>query len=192
MQHFQQKQRHNCLLNEIKTNMVEIRHYNKSTIQQVDVLSGISPTLLKRVFVGWLVFAFIVEAIVFTAPQLSETFVNVTTASLILFTVLLWFQSRMAEGWPSIIHDNGMIGVVVEPTSREFLCASVDIIESIEPTIVKPNKKAVQVNLVQSQLTGSDKKQLEKAVWPRESQLIGLSHFAEPSDVCTELARFQR
>jgi hypothetical protein len=172
--------------------MVEIRHYNKSTIQQVDVLSGISPTLLKRVFVGWLVFAFIVEAIVFTAPQLSETFVNVITASLILSTVLLWFQSRMAEGWPSIIHHNGMIGVVVEPTSREFLCASIDIIESIEPAIVKPNKKAVQVNLIQSQLTDSDKEQLAKAVWPRESQLIGLSHFAEPSDVCTELARFQR
>lgn len=172
--------------------MVEIRHYSKSTIQQVDVLNGISPTLLKRVFVGWLVFAVIVEAIVFTAPQLSETFVNVTTASLILFTVLLWLQSRMAEGWPSIIHDSGVIGVVVDPTSREFLCASVDTIESVEPTIVKPNKKAVQINLIQSRLTDSDKEQLAKAVWPRESQLIGLSHLAEPSDVCAELASFQR
>lgn len=172
--------------------MVEIRQYDKSSIKNIDVINGVSPTLLKRVFIGWLVFACIVEAIVFTAPKLGETFVNVTTASLLLFTLLLWLQSRLTEGWPSIIHDNGALGVVIDPTSRKFLCASLDVVETAKPAIVKPNKKAVEISLNTQALTDNDMARLNEAVWPRESALVGLCHFEEPSEVCKALVRFKR
>lgn len=50
---------------------VFIRHYDKQSLKVVDVISGISPNAMRRVFGGWIFFAAVVGVIVSVAPDLS-------------------------------------------------------------------------------------------------------------------------
>ena len=48
---------------------VFIRHYDKQSLKVVDVISGISPNAMRRVFGGWIFFAAVVGVIVSVAPD---------------------------------------------------------------------------------------------------------------------------
>lgn len=163
---------------------VELRHYDKQSLRLVDVISGISPNAMRRVFGGWIFFAAVVAVIVIVAPDLSAQFVGLTLFVLVAFTLLMFGQSRISEGWPAIISDDNVIGVVRDPVKREYICVDKSLIVDAIPTLIKPNKKAVEIQLRTELLTDEDNEVLKQAVWPREGKLIGLAHFKRREDAC--------
>ena len=164
--------------------LVELRHYNKQTLRLVDVISGISPNAMRRVFGGWIFFAAVVAVIVIVAPDLSTQFVGLTLFVLVAFTLIMFGQSRISEGWPAIISDDNVIGVVRDPVKREYICVDKSLIVNAIPTLIKPNKKAVEIQLRSEQLTAEANEVLKQAVWPREGKLVGLAHFKRREDAC--------
>ncbi|WP_076011688.1 hypothetical protein [Alteromonas abrolhosensis] len=166
---------------------VIIRHYDKQSLKLVDVISGISPNAMRRVFGGWIFFAAIVGVIVAVAPDLSAQFIGLTLFVLIAFTLVMFGQSRISEGWPAIICDNDYIGVVRDPVKREYICVPSTLVKEVNPTLIKPNKKAIEIVLDSEQLSEQDQDVLNQAVWPRDSKLIGLAHFKKREDACDSL-----
>jgi|TARA_Y100000994_G_C15698359_1_gene444150 hypothetical protein len=166
---------------------VIIRHYDKQSLKLVDVISGISPNAMRRVFGGWIFFAAIVGVIVAVAPDLSAQFIGLTLFVLIAFTLVMFGQSRISEGWPAIICDNDYIGVVRDPVKREYICVPSALVKEVNPTLIKPNKKAIEIVLDSEQLSEQDQDVLNQAVWPRDSKLIGLAHFKKREDACDSL-----
>ena len=156
---------------------VFIRHYDKQSLKVVDVISGISPNAMRRVFGGWIFFAAVVGVIVSVAPDLSAQFIGLTLFVLVAFTLVMFGQSRITEGWPAIICDNNYIGVVRDPVKREYICVNSALVKEATPTFIKPNKKAVEIVLDSEQLSAEDQEVLNQAVWPRDHELIGLAHF---------------
>ncbi|WP_218312035.1 hypothetical protein [Alteromonas antoniana] len=169
---------------------VVLRTYSKAQLKQIQVLTGISPNAMRRVFGGWILFAAVVGGIVAVAPDLSLQFIVMTMLVLVAFTVAMFAQSRIAEGWPAIIADGDYIGVVRDPQAREFVCVPVERIKNVEPTLIKPNKKAVAILLYTSQLTESDVEVLNQAVWPRDDKLLGLAHFKSREDACDRVLEY--
>ncbi len=163
---------------------VVLRTYSKEQLKTIQVLTGISPNAMRRVFGGWILFAAVVGGIVAVAPDLSLQFIVMTMLVLVAFTVAMFAQSRISEGWPAIIADDGYIGVVRDPQAREFICVPVNAIKDVTPTLIKPNKKAVAILLHTTQLTEDDVKVLNQAVWPRDDKLLGLAHFKSREDAC--------
>ena len=155
---------------------VFIRHYDKQSLKVVDVISGISPNAMRRVFGGWIFFAAVVGVIVSVAPDLSAQFIGLTLFVLVAFTLVMFGQSRITEGWPAIICDNNSIGVVRDPVKREYICVNSALVKEANPTLIKPNKKAVEIVLDSEQLSAEDQEVLNQAVWPRDNKLIGLAH----------------
>ncbi len=163
---------------------VIIRHYDKQALKQVDVISGISPNAMRRVFGGWIFFAALVGVIVSVAPNLSTQFISLTVFVLVAFTLLMFGQSRISEGWPAIICDGNYIGVVRDPIKREYICVNTILVESASPSLIKPNKKAIEIALDKNKISDAEQSILNQAVWPREARLIGLSHFKRREDAC--------
>lgn len=163
---------------------IVVRTFNKAQIQRAEVISGISPNAMRRVFGGWILFAGGVAAIVAVAPELSAQFIIMTMLVLVAFTVAMFAQSRIAEGWPSIICDDEHVCVVKDPQAREFICVPGHLVCDVEPTLIKPNKKAVAIKLDTSVLTDADVDILNQAVWPRDDRVLGLAHFKRREQVC--------
>ena len=166
---------------------VFIRHYDKQSLKVVDVISGISPNAMRRVFGGWIFFAAVVGVIVSVAPDLSAQFIGLTLFVLVAFTLVMFGQSRITEGWPAIICDNNYIGVVRDPIKREYICVNSALVKEGSPTLIKPNKKAVEIVLDSEQLSAEDQEVLNQAVWPRDNKLIGLAHFKNREEACDSL-----
>jgi len=166
---------------------VVLRSYEKQDLKQVDVISGISPDTMRRVFGGWILFSALVAVIVSVAPDLGIQFIGLTLFVLVSFTLVMFWQSRIAEGWPAIICDGSYIGVVSDPVKREFICAHSRVISSASSTLIKPNKKAVEINLNPSLLEDNDNSVLSQAVWPREGKLVGLVHFKHREAICERI-----
>lgn len=169
---------------------VVLRHYDKTTIKHLDVISGISPYAMRRVFGGWILFAAIVGVIVSVAPDLSTEFIGITLLVLVAFTFVMFGQSRITEGWPSIVIDDGYIGVVNDPVKREFVCVKATLVTNAIPSIIKPNKQAVEIQIDKGSLSAVDIEQLKQAVWPREDKLIGLSHFKSREQICDDIMQY--
>ena len=163
---------------------VVLRQYDKQTLKHVDIISGISPNAMRRVFGGWILFVAIVAVIVSVAPDLSVQFIGLTLFVLVAFTLLMFGQSRISEGWPAIICDDNTVGVVRDPVKREYICVDKSLVTVANPTLIKPNKKAIAIVLDASRLTESDVAVLNQAVWPRSDRLLGLSHFKRREDAC--------
>ena len=163
---------------------VVLRQYDKQTLKHVDIISGISPNAMRRVFGGWILFVAIVAVIVSIAPDLSVQFIGLTLFVLVAFTLLMFGQSRISEGWPAIICDDNTVGVVRDPVKREYICVDKSLVTVANPTLIKPNKKAIEIVLDASRLTESDVAVLNQAVWPRSDRLLGLSHFKRREDAC--------
>ena len=163
---------------------VVLRQYDKQTLKHVDIISGISPNAMRRVFGGWILFVAIVAVIVSVAPDLSVQFIGLTLIVLVAFTLLMFGQSRISEGWPAIICDDNTVGVVRDPVKREYICVDKSLVTVANPTLIKPNKKAIEIVLDASRLTESDIAVLNQAVWPRSDRLLGLSHFKRREDAC--------
>lgn len=163
---------------------VVLRQYDKQSLKHVDIISGISPNAMRRVFGGWILFVAIVAVIVSVAPDLSVQFIGLTLFVLVAFTLLMFGQSRISEGWPAIICDDNTVGVVRDPVKREYICVDKSLVTVANPTLIKPNKKAIEIVLDASRLTESDVAVLNQAVWPRSDRLLGLSHFKRREDAC--------
>jgi len=166
---------------------VFIKHYDKQSLRAVDVISGISPNAMRRVFGGWIFFAAVVGVIISVAPDLSAQFIGLTLFVLFAFTLIMFGQSRISEGWPAIICDNDIIGVVRDPVKREYICVKSSLVKAAIPTLIKPNKKAVEIVLNDEALSPEDQSVLNQAVWPRQGKLIGLAHFKKREEACESL-----
>ena len=166
---------------------VIIRQYDKQSLKVVDVISGISPNAMRRVFGGWIFFAAVVGVIISVAPDLSTQFIGLTLFVLVAFTLIMFGQSRISEGWPAIICDDDLIGVVRDPVKREYICVKSSLVKAANPTLIKPNKKAIEIVLDTDQLSEEEQRVLDQAVWPREGKLIGLAHFKRREDACESL-----
>ena len=163
---------------------VVIRQYDKQSLKTVDVISGISPNAMRRVFGGWIFFAAVVGVIVAVAPDLSAQFIGLTLFVLVAFTLVMFGQSRISEGWPAIICDQNFIGVVRDPVAREYICVNASVVVDAKPTLIKPNKKAVEIQLNHEKLSEQDITLLKKAVWPYSDKLVGLAHFKKREEAC--------
>ncbi|MFS1703584.1 hypothetical protein [Alteromonas sp. AMM-1] len=178
------------MLNDVKTNsLVSLFQLEPQEIKHAQVLSGVSPFVLRRVFGFWMLFVLGIAGIVSVAPGLSMFFVSMTFIVLLLFTFLIFYQSRISEGWPAILYYHGRIGVVKDPISRQFLFVAPDIVKSASPMLLKPNKKAVAIELDTSALSDNDKFLLEQAIWPSENKLIALSYFKKRETICDAIAQ---
>ena len=166
---------------------VIIRQYDKQSLKVVDVISGISPNAMRRVFGGWIFFAAVVGVIISVAPDLSTQFIGLTLFVLVAFTLIMFGQSRRSEGWPAIICDDDLIGVERDPVKREYICVKSSLVKAANPTLIKPNKKAIEIVLDTDQLSEKEQRVLDQAVWPREGKLIGLAHFKRREDACESL-----
>ncbi|MBR9782905.1 MAG: hypothetical protein GYB34_00850 [Gammaproteobacteria bacterium] len=166
---------------------VIIRQYDKQSLKVVDVISGISPNAMRRVFGGWIFFAAVVGVIISVAPDLSTQFIGLTLFVLVAFTLIMFGQSRISEGWPAIICDDDLIGVVRDPVKREYICVKSSLVKAANPTLINPNKKAIEIVLDTDQLSEEEQRVLDQAVWPREGKLIGLAHFKRREDACESL-----
>jgi hypothetical protein len=163
---------------------VVLRQFDKATMRTVNVISGISPNAMRRVFGAWILFSAIVGVIVAVAPELSLQFILLTIFVLVSFTLAMFGQSRISEGWPSIICIDDFIGVVRDPMKREFVCVHKSLVKNATPGLIKPNKKAVEILLDEHKLTTQDEEVLKQGVWPRSDRLVGLAHFKKREDVC--------
>lgn len=168
---------------------VKIQKFDKKSLSAADVLAGISPKAMRRVFTGWLLFALAVGGIIALAPDLSQEFILITVFVLVSFTFVIFWQSRIAQGWPSIIYTDDAIGVVRDPQMRQFVCIDVQAVKEARPSIIKPNKKAVEILVEPSLLSEKDIEKLNRAVWPRDDRLIGLTHFKKREEVCDKINR---
>lgn len=166
---------------------VKIQKFDKKTLSDAQVIAGISPKAMRRVFSGWLFFALTVGAIVAFAPDLSQEFILITIFVLVSFTFVIFWQSRIAQGWPSIIYTEDAIGVVRDPQMRQFVCIDVHAVKEARPAVIKPNKKAVEIVAEPSLLSEKDIEKLNRAVWPRDDRLIGLTHFKKREEVCNKI-----
>ncbi|MCW8090299.1 hypothetical protein [Alteromonas sp. ASW11-130] len=169
---------------------VNIREFNKTQLKQAKILSGISPAILRRVFIGWLLFCFVVAGIVAAAPDLSDTFVLMTLCILVLFTIAMFAQNRLDEGWPAIIYLNDEIGVVCNPQARKYICVPLHLIEDVKPTTINPNKRAVAILLKENRLTEADRDILNEAVWPRDDKLLANVYYTSAARLCRKIRKY--
>ncbi len=158
-------------------------------IKHARVIAGVSPTVLRRVFGFWILFVAAICGLVSVAPDLSTTFISMTCVVMLLFTVVIFYQSRIAEGWPSIIHYHNRIGVVQEPVLRQFLMVDDAIVTRAEPHTLKPNKKAIAISIDDSHLDAEEVALLQQAIWPDDNRLIALSYFKKRDDICASISK---
>ncbi|GGF54500.1 hypothetical protein [Alteromonas lipolytica] len=156
-------------------------------IRYAKVISGVSPMVLRRVFGAWIFFVALIAGLVTVAPDLSLNFMAMTIAVLMIFTVVIFYQSRISEGWPAIIHYHNRIGVVQDPVARRFLMVSDSLVTDARPHILKPNKKAVAIEIDDSALSDKDRALMQQAIWPEDNQLIALSYFKKREDICASV-----
>ncbi|WP_137166655.1 hypothetical protein [Salinimonas lutimaris] len=169
---------------------IEIVKLNKQQILDADVFSGISPKSMRQVFGSWIIFVVIVAMLVIFAPEMSMSFIWSTLAVLALFTVAMFAQSRISEGWPAVLALEEKLLVVRDPFKREFFKVNPALVTQAEPTVIKPNKKAIAVHLDPQQLSDADKDVLSQAVWPRDDQLLALAHFISRERACEKIHTF--
>jgi len=158
--------------------------FTKDALRNAEVLTGVTPEVLRRVFAGWMLFAAIVGVIVSLAPGLSMSFIVTTLVILLVFTVAMFAQSRISEGWPSIIMTPDAIGVVTDPQKRAFLCISRFAVDKAEPATVRPNRRAIAVLVKADYLDEDTVALLREGVWPRDDRLIGLIYYKARNNVC--------
>lgn len=168
-------------------NQVSVKTFSKEELQHAVIFSGISPKAMRRVFAAWCVFCVIVAIIVVMAPNLSEVFQLTVFGVLVAFTLAMFAQSRIAEGWPALLSSEGEICVIRDPHSREFICVAPSLVVKAEPTMIKPNKKAVALILDTKQLSETDIATLNQAVWPRDDRLLALAQFISRDKACTRI-----
>ncbi|WP_018982056.1 hypothetical protein [Salinimonas chungwhensis] len=169
---------------------VTIVTLTKSDIRQAQIFSGISPKAMRRVFFAWIAFVVIISLLVIFAPDLSTSFTLITLATLGAFTLAMFAQSRISEGWPAILAVNEHLHVVRDPYKREFFCIRPAIVKDVVPTTIKPNKKAIELSLIADKLAKTDIEILNKAVWPRDYKLLALAHFISRDKACASLKNY--
>ena len=171
---------------------IELVKLQKSQIRHAKVFSGISPKAMRRVFSTWVVFAIMVWILVMFAPGLSSTFILTTAIVLVVFTIAMFAQSRVGEGWPAVLVEENKLHVVRDPYKREFFRLAPQLVDHVEGTLIKPNKKAIALVLHTEQLADDDIEMLNQAVWPRDDRLLALAHFISRDKACENLNDFIR
>jgi len=173
----------------VSENQVSVKTFSKEELKHAVIFSGISPKAMRRVFAAWCVFCVVVAIIVVMAPDLSQVFQLTVFGVLIAFSVAMFAQSRIAEGWPAMLSCGDEICVVRDPQMREFVCVPSSLVTAAEPTLIKPNKKAIALKLNTERLTATDLDTLNQAVWPRDDRLLALAQFISRDKACTKLRK---
>lgn len=172
------------------TSHLSLTTLTKSEIREANVFSGISPKAMQRVFYAWLAFVAVVSGLVMFAPALSLTFILITLSCLVVFTLAMFAQSRLFEGWPAVLANQEHLLMVRDPYKRQFFCVPRELISAVEPTVIKPNKKAIAVVLQTAALNDQDRTILEQAVWPREDRLLALAHYVSRDRAVSQIRQF--
>ena len=167
----------------LSDNKIHVREFSKSDLGLAQVVSGVSPKVLRRVFIGWLAFAFVVAFIVLGAPQLSEAFVGMTFAVLALFTFAIFGQSRISEGWPTIIMVEGFVGVVQDPHQRQFIMIPCELIVDTTATKTREQRKVVEIHVDQSRISEEEKQIIQAALWPHADRVVGMVQYRTRASV---------
>ena len=154
------------------TRSIALRQLDKAEVKSCQWFAGVRPHMLRRTLVMWLVFAIGLAWIVAVAPDLEPWFSVLTYIVLIVFTFALFGQSRIDEGWPSLIAIDESLGVIQDPYSRTFILLHKSIVQGVNPIILKPTKRAVEINVDAASLSESDSHILLSAVWPRDHSVI--------------------
>ncbi len=157
--------------------LVELLTLDKNELSFAQVIAGISPRTLRRVFGSWISFVIIICILVALAPGISVVFMNMTFAIMAVFTVVIFAQSRIAEGWPTVIYYERKLGVVQDPIARSFIFVPLSVVKNVEPFHIQPNKKALAVVLDETKISEQDKETLNKAIWPHDDRLIAMTYF---------------
>ena len=93
-------------------NLVSVKTLDKEQLKHATIFSGISPKAMRRVFAAWCIFCVVVAIIVVMAPDLSQVFQLTVFGVLIAFTLAMFGQSRIAEGWPAVLSSDDEICVL--------------------------------------------------------------------------------
>lgn len=171
----------------MSNSQVSLIKLERNEIHYANLLTGITPTVLRRVFGSWVFFIAIVCIIVTLAPDISYSFIIMTYSVLLLFSVIIFAQSRISEGWPTIIEYENKIGVVQDPIERQFIMVPYELIDDVAPTTIKPNKRGLVIRLNTDALTDEDKAILERAIWPREDKLIAMVYLKKREVAAEEI-----
>ncbi len=171
-------------------NLVSVKTLDKEQLKHATIFSGISPKAMRRVFAAWCIFCVVVAIIVVMAPDLSQVFQLTVFGVLIAFTLAMFGQSRIAEGWPAVLSSDDEICVIRDPQKREFICVPVSLVTAAEPALIKPNKKALALMLDTQRLSENDVSTLNQAVWPRDDRLLALAHFISRDKACRKINSF--
>lgn len=166
---------------------VKVLQLDAQEVKHATVIAGVSPNVLRRVFVIWVLMVAAIAAVVSAAPDLTLFFVAMTIAVLLAFSVLIFSQSRISEGWPAIVYYHGKLGVVKDPIQREFIFVPLEVVVTALPHILTPNKKAVAIQLDESGLNDADKALLNQAIWPYDDKLVALSYFKKRENICKKI-----
>lgn len=167
----------------LSENKVHVREFTKSELARVNIISGVSPKVLRRVFSGWLFFIMVVALVVIGAPQLSATFVGMTISVLLLFTFVIFGQSRISEGWPAIILDQQCVGFVQDPHLRQFIMVPCHLITDAVATKTAQQRKVVEVYLDTRQLGGDEIDVLNTGLWPHRDRVVGMVQYRTRASV---------
>ncbi len=170
-------------------NQVSVKTFSKEELKQAVIFSGISPKAMRRVFAAWCVFCLVVAIIVVMAPDLSQVFQLTVFGVLVAFSLAMFAQSRIAEGWPAMLSSEDEICVIRDPQRREFICVPPSLATSAEPALIKPNKKAIALKLDTAKLSSADVETLNQAVWPRDDRLLALAQFISRDKACAKLRK---
>lgn len=128
-------------------NSFEVRKLTKSELQKATLVCGVSIGKIMFAMVVWLMLLVAVLLIVNNAPQISVQFKQNFSLAAIGLTLLALIFSRPTEGWPSVIVYQQHVGLVSDPSKREFVLVPVDAISHIEQSVIMPNKSVLLVSL---------------------------------------------
>jgi hypothetical protein len=174
------------------SNHVSVEQLEPNEIAYAKVIAGVSPSVLRRVFGSWILFVCIIGVVVSLAPDISIEFLSMTFIVLFLFSVMIFFQSRISEGWPSVIIYERKLGVVKDPQAREFIFVSKALIKDALPIEIPQNKKAVEIKLKPALLTSDDLAVLRQGIWPRDDSLLAMTYFKKRQLVVADIIEFSQ
>jgi len=172
------------------TDSISLRQLDKAEIKSCQWFAGVRPHMLRRTLLMWLAFSIGMAWIVAIAPELDPWFSALTYIVLIVFTFALFGQSRIDEGWPSLIAFDDALGVIQDPYSRTFILVHASLVKEVNPIILKPTKRAVELALDAAALSENDIHILLRAVWPRDHSLIAATPMTSRKKVISAVTRW--
>ena len=172
-------------------NSFEVRKLTKSELQKATLVCGVSIGKIMFAMVVWLMLLVAVLLIVNNAPQISVQFKQNFSLAAIGLTLLALIFSRPTEGWPSVIVYQQHVGLVSDPSKREFVLVPVDAISHIEQSVIMPNKSVLLVSLKSDIVSAIGQAQLSRLFDVSADDKISVLTHQSKKQTETALAQLQ-